>query len=79
MNTTSKVIAGVVLGAAIGMIAGILVAPTTGNRTRKNINKKAKKFVRQIEGYLGIKHKTTRKTRQQPVHSKNGRAAVAAR
>lgn len=37
MNTTSKVLTGVLVGASVGIIAGILIAPDSGKRTREKI------------------------------------------
>ena len=42
MNTTSKVLTGVLVGASVGIIAGILIAPDSGKRTREKIAGKAK-------------------------------------
>jgi gas vesicle protein len=77
MNTTSKVIAGLVLGALVGALTGVLLAPSTGKTTRKKINRKAKKLVKQLEGYLGIAKPKSRTTSGR-LH-KNGRPAVATR
>ena len=37
MNTTAKIIIGVLAGAAAGAITGILLAPDSGKNTRKKI------------------------------------------
>ena len=42
MNTTSKVITGVLIGASVGILAGILIAPDSGKRTREKLANKAK-------------------------------------
>ncbi len=42
MNTTSKVLTGVLVGASVGIIAGILIAPDSGKRTREKLAGKAK-------------------------------------
>lgn len=76
MKTNGKIILGFLLGTAIGTVAGLLLAPTTGFRTRKNLNKKAKKFVKQIEGFVG-KGKVTASQTTTPV--KNGKAPVSTR
>ena len=78
-QTTGKVLAGFVLGALIGTVTGLLLAPTTGNRTRKNINKKAKRLVKQLEGYMGIKPKRGGRKPKAQNQLKNGRAPVASR
>jgi gas vesicle protein len=74
MNTTGKVIAGILLGATIGTLAGLLIAPTSGFRTRKNLNKKAKKLIKQLRGLMNSKKTTSPVTRAK----RNGRATIAA-
>jgi gas vesicle protein len=39
--STKKIIAGVLAGAAVGVIAGVLFAPDRGSNTRKKIKDKA--------------------------------------
>jgi gas vesicle protein len=78
MNTTAKVIVGFLVGAAIGSLTGLLMAPSTGRTTRKNLNKKAKKLVKQLELALGKQpvSKQRKKASQVAAHLKNGRAQV---
>ncbi len=78
MNTTSKVIAGLLVGTLVGALTGVLLAPATGKSTRKKINRKAKKLVKQLEGYLGMAKTKSRATTHSRLH-KNGRPAVATR
>lgn len=42
MNTTSKVLTAVLVGASVGIIAGILIAPDSGKHTREKIVGKTK-------------------------------------
>ena len=42
MNTTSKVLTGVLVGATVGIIAGILIAPDSGKHTREKLVGKTK-------------------------------------
>lgn len=74
MNTTGKIIAGILFGAVIGVAAGLLVAPTSGKRTRKSLEKKSKKLAKQMAGYVGMSNKPHR-----GAHAKNGKASVEAR
>jgi gas vesicle protein len=78
MNTTGKILAGVLLGGVIGAVTALLLAPSTGRTTRKNLNKKAKKLVKKLEGAIGQKG-NKKKASQVSTHIKNGRAAVASR
>ena len=42
---TGKIIEGVLLGAAAGAAAGVLLAPKSGKETRKMVGDKAKEYV----------------------------------
>lgn len=75
MNTTGKIIAGFLLGTMIGTVTGLLMAPATGKKTRKNIEKKSKKLVKQVAGYIGVGEKVHRTA----PHGKNGKASVEVR
>jgi gas vesicle protein len=44
MNSNGKVLAALVLGAAVGAVLGILFAPDKGSETRKKINEEGKKM-----------------------------------
>ncbi|AZQ43147.1 YtxH domain-containing protein [Nonlabens ponticola] len=55
MAKTGNTLVALVAGAAIGAVAGLLYAPESGEKTRKNLSKKAKKTQADIEA-------STRKT-----------------
>ncbi len=60
MNTTMKVIGGFLLGAAVGTATGVLIAPSSGRKTRKLLMNKSGDFAKQVrdsvDDYLdGIK------------------------
>ena len=72
MNNTVKIFAGFLFGAACGVAAGLLVAPTTGKQARKKISKKSKKLAKKMAGYVGMEEKF-----QGPsARRKNGNAPV---
>ena len=48
-NTMSKLITGLVIGAAAGLVAGILFAPDKGTETRKKIADKAGDFTDELK------------------------------
>jgi gas vesicle protein len=48
MNTTAKVISGFLVGAAAGAIAGILLAPDSGRKTRAKMLEESLKFKDQL-------------------------------
>lgn len=43
MNTTSKILAAMAVGAAVGAIAGIMLAPDKGSETRRKLKEQGKK------------------------------------
>lgn len=48
-NTMSKLVTGLVIGAAAGLVAGILFAPDKGTETRKKIADKAGDFTDELK------------------------------
>jgi gas vesicle protein len=50
MNTTSKVITGILAGATLGILAGILLAPNSGKKTREQIADKTKDLKHRLSG-----------------------------
>ena len=48
MNTTVKVLSGFLAGAALGTIAGVLIAPDRGSNTRKKIKDESKRLSHDI-------------------------------
>lgn len=49
MENTGKVISALLIGAAIGGIAGILFAPDKGSETRKRLFKRAEELAEDVE------------------------------
>ncbi|MGE0773141.1 MAG: YtxH domain-containing protein [Cyclobacteriaceae bacterium] len=52
MNTTSKVIGGFIVGAAVGAAAGILLAPDSGRKTRQKISDESRKLSDQLSSAM---------------------------
>ena len=73
-NDTLKIVSGFLLGAVLGITAGLLVAPTTGRQARKKLSKKSKKLARQMAGYIGIEEKIQGVSARR----KNGKAPIEA-
>ncbi|HEY4656326.1 MAG TPA: YtxH domain-containing protein [Cyclobacteriaceae bacterium] len=48
MNATAKIIGGFLAGAALGVAAGLLLAPESGRKTRKRILDKSKEVTDQV-------------------------------
>ena len=57
---TKKLVAGLAIGAAAGMVAGILTAPKSGKETRADLAKKAKDIKGKVSNKAGdLKNRTT--------------------
>lgn len=52
MTTTGKVITGILVGATVGIVTGILIAPDSGKRTREKLANKAKELKTKMEDTL---------------------------
>ncbi len=49
MNTTNKVLIGIIAGAATGAIFGLLFAPHKGSKTRKRMLNRGREIVQELE------------------------------
>lgn len=49
MDNSGKVISALLIGAAAGAIAGLLLAPESGDKTRRKLNKSAKDMLDDLE------------------------------
>lgn len=79
MTTNGKILLGFLFGAVMGSVAALLSAPATGMKTRKNLNKKAMKMVKQIQGLIGTGKTGEKKKTGHAAHAKNGRAGISTR
>ena len=78
MNTSLKVVGGVLLGAAIGAGIGLLVAPSSGRKSREFLTKKSKKYSREAldaatEYIDGLKKGYNKKLES---YAKNGKSSI---
>jgi gas vesicle protein len=49
MNDNAKVLLAAIAGAAVGIVAGILIAPASGKETLEDLNKKADALKKDME------------------------------
>ena len=48
MNAGVKIMGGILIGALAGTVAGVLMAPSTGKKTRKMLMNRSKKFNKEL-------------------------------
>ncbi|HEY5826340.1 MAG TPA: YtxH domain-containing protein [Cyclobacteriaceae bacterium] len=78
MNTTLKVVGGVLLGAAIGAGIGLMVAPAKGEQMKGLLKKKSKKYSKQAleaaSAYIdGLKKNYNKKV---DTYAENGKYSI---
>ncbi len=52
MNNSGKIFVAAITGAVAGGVAGLLLAPESGEETRKKLNKQAQKAREELEGLV---------------------------
>ncbi len=73
---TSRVLLGVVAGAAVGAVLGILFAPDKGSNTRRKIARKGEDFVGDIKEKANHLVEVVRQPFQkEEMHEANGKAS----
>jgi gas vesicle protein len=73
MNTTTKVLTGVLVGASVGIIAGILIAPDSGKRTREKIAGKTRDLKNLMtDSMVGVKNAYNREIESLMNNGKSG-------
>lgn len=55
MSTGTKVLIGALVGAAAGIVTGVLIAPASGKETRENISEKTDELLEQIKDLVNKK------------------------
>jgi gas vesicle protein len=78
MNTTTKIIGGFLAGATLGVAAGLLLAPNSGQKTRKKIMKESKKLTDQFTNAVSQSLDTVKKSYNKKLdeYADNGKTAI---
>lgn len=74
---TSNVLLGIVAGAAVGAVLGVLFAPDKGSNTRKKITKKGEEFVGGIKERANLLVDVVKSPFLEEMHEANGKANQA--
>lgn len=78
MNTKTKVISGFILGAAVGSVAALLLAPSSGKKTRKMIKEESRRLADEAIAKANDSLKTAKKAfdRKLDTYTRKGEAHV---
>jgi gas vesicle protein len=71
---TSNVLLGIVAGAAVGALLGVLFAPDKGSNTRRKISKKGEDFVGGIKEKTNLLIDVVKSPFLEEMHEGNGKA-----
>ena len=79
MTKQNKLVAGLIAGAAVGAVAGLLLARRPGKETRHIVATKASELRQKAGGYVdGLRHRIkSERSHQAPVESANGHSAAS--
>jgi gas vesicle protein len=77
MNTTSKVTLGILAGATLGLITGILMAPDSGKKTREKLMGKSKDLKnKMVDSLDDVKKAYNRKIETFAAEGKSGLESI---
>jgi len=78
MNTNVKIIGSFLIGAAVGAASGILLAPTSGRKTRKKIKNQTKRMADDLMHKANDTLNTAKKTYNHKLEeiAKSGKARI---
>lgn len=79
-GTRMNFLGGVLIGTAVGMVSGLLIAPTSGKQTRKKLKKKSRKYskdaIQAVRQYLGVSGKDLHKSGHETDLEKKNKLSV---
>ena len=67
MVKTNKLVAGLIAGAAVGAVAGLLFAPKPGKESRQIVAERADEFRNKANGYVNTIRSRRKSKENQPV------------
>jgi gas vesicle protein len=78
MNTNTKVIGGVILGATLGVATGLMLAPRSGRKTRKKLKAESKRLANELIEKANESLDSAKKAYNQKVdeYTKNGKSSI---
>ena len=78
MNTTSKIIGGFIVGAAVGAAAGVLLAPQSGRKTRQKISDESRRMTDQLSNAMSRSLESAKDVynRKLDEYAKNGKLTI---
>lgn len=62
MSNGGNVLVGVLAGAAIGVVTGILIAPASGKETRENLSKQSEELLSNVKDLINKEKEAVKKT-----------------
>ncbi len=62
MSNGGNVLVGVLAGAAIGVVTGILIAPASGKETRENLSKQSEELLTNVKDLINKEKEAVKNT-----------------
>ncbi|MEQ8364899.1 MAG: YtxH domain-containing protein [Cyclobacteriaceae bacterium] len=78
MNTKTKVIGGFIIGAALGAASGLMLAPSSGRKTRKKLKADSRRLANELIEKANESLDSAKKTYNKKIeeYTKNGKSSI---
>ncbi|MFZ1806928.1 MAG: YtxH domain-containing protein [Cyclobacteriaceae bacterium] len=78
MNTKTKVIGGFIIGAALGAASGLMLAPSSGRKTRKKLKAESKRLANELIEKANESLDSAKKAYNHKIeeYTKNGKSSI---
>ena len=78
MNTNTKIISGFLIGAAMGAATGLILAPSSGKKTRKKLKAESKRLANELIEKANESLEDAKRTYNKKVdnYTKTGKASI---